>query len=109
VIPIIEMRSRRLISQEKLIERYGADMRLPDMREEVCIGSSSLSVLHSILYADLPPRADMRHCKSNVRFGSKADICAAKFDVRFAPNSDRESGLSRKAMSAIGTDSESFA
>jgi len=28
----------------------------------------------------------------NVRFGSQADICAAKSDVRFAPNSDCESG-----------------
>jgi hypothetical protein len=28
----------------------------------------------------------------NVRFGSKADICSAKGHVRFAPNSDRESG-----------------
>jgi hypothetical protein len=31
---------------------------------------------------------------AHVRFGSKADICAAKSDVRFAPNSDRESGHS---------------
>jgi hypothetical protein len=29
----------------------------------------------------------------HVRFGSKADICDAKCDVRFAPNSDRESGF----------------
>src|SRR5690242_11313513 len=29
---------------------------------------------------------------SDVRFGSKADICAAKRRVRFTPNSDRESG-----------------
>jgi hypothetical protein len=26
--------------------------------------------------------------KANVRFGSKADTCAAKSDVRFTPNSD---------------------
>ena len=31
---------------------------------------------------------------ANVRFGSKADMCAAKGHVRFAPNSDRESGRS---------------
>src|SRR5262245_26023282 len=30
--------------------------------------------------------------RSNVRFGSKADICAATSHVRFTPNSDRESG-----------------
>jgi len=32
----------------------------------------------------------------NVRFVPKADICAAKSDVRFAPNSDRESGFPAK-------------
>src|SRR5262245_55492635 len=29
---------------------------------------------------------------SDVRFGSKADICTAPAHVRFTPNSDRESG-----------------
>ena len=29
---------------------------------------------------------------SNVRFGSKADICSAKRHVRFTPNSDCKSG-----------------
>jgi len=28
----------------------------------------------------------------DLRFGSEADICAAKPHVRFTPNSDRESG-----------------
>jgi hypothetical protein len=37
----------------------------------------------------------------NVRFGSKADMCAAKSDVRFASNSDRESGFSQNVMSAL--------
>ena len=37
----------------------------------------------------------------NVRFGSEADMCAAIRHVRFAPNSDRKSGLPRKAMSAL--------
>src|SRR5262245_52501722 len=36
------------------------------------------------------------HHKSNVRFGSKADMCAAKRNVRFTPNSDRESGIPAK-------------
>ena len=36
-----------------------------------------------------------------VRFGSKADVCAAQSRVRFAPNSDRESGFPRKVMSAL--------
>src|SRR4029453_7061360 len=31
--------------------------------------------------------------EANVRFGSLADICSAKGHVRFAPNSDRESGF----------------
>jgi hypothetical protein len=38
---------------------------------------------------------------SHVRFGSKADMCSAKGDVRFAPDSDRESGFSQKVMSAL--------
>jgi hypothetical protein len=35
------------------------------------------------------------------RFGSLADICSAKGHVRFAPNSDRESGLPQTVMSAL--------
>ena len=38
---------------------------------------------------------------TDVRFGSKADMCAAKSDVRFASNSDRESGFSQNVMSAL--------
>ena len=30
---------------------------------------------------------------ADVRFGSKADMCAAKSNVCFTPNSDRESGF----------------
>jgi hypothetical protein len=37
----------------------------------------------------------------NVRFGSKADMCAAKRHVCFTPNSDRESEIPQKAMSAL--------
>jgi hypothetical protein len=37
----------------------------------------------------------------HVRFGSKADICSAKGHVRFAPNSDRESGFPQTVMSAL--------
>src|SRR5262249_55594444 len=33
--------------------------------------------------------------------GSKADMCVAKSDVCFTPNSDRESGLPQKVMSAL--------
>jgi hypothetical protein len=36
-----------------------------------------------------------------VRFGSKADICAATSHVRFTPNSDRESEIPQKVMSAL--------
>jgi hypothetical protein len=37
----------------------------------------------------------------HVRFGSKADICGAKSDVRFTPNSDRKSGHAAMVMSAL--------
>jgi hypothetical protein len=39
--------------------------------------------------------------KRNVRFGSKADMCAASTHVRFTPISDRKSGPPRKVMSAL--------
>src|SRR5262245_56151470 len=39
--------------------------------------------------------------RQHVRFGSKADMCNAKGHVRFTPNSDRESGLPAKVMSAL--------
>jgi hypothetical protein len=32
-------------------------------------------------------------------------MCVAKSDVRFTPNSDRKSGLSQKAMSALPPES----
>jgi hypothetical protein len=37
----------------------------------------------------------------HVRFGSKADICAAIRHVRFTPDNDRESGFPHKVMSAL--------
>jgi hypothetical protein len=46
--------------------------------------------------ADLNPRPFL-----DVRFGSKADICAATSHVRFTPNSDRESGFPHKIVSAL--------
>jgi hypothetical protein len=39
-------------------------------------------------------------CES-VRFGLEAGMCVAKSDVRFTPNSDRESGHQQKVMSAL--------
>jgi hypothetical protein len=39
--------------------------------------------------------------RPDVRFGSKADIFSAKGHVRFAPNSDRESGFPQTVMSAL--------
>jgi len=33
----------------------------------------------------------------NVRFGSEADMCVAKSDVHFTPDSDRESEFPRKS------------
>jgi hypothetical protein len=38
---------------------------------------------------------------TDVCFGSKADVWAAKSDVRFTPNSDRESGHVPMVMSAL--------
>ena len=49
----------------------------------------------------LPPKADIDWHHLNVRFVSEGDICSAKRHVRFTPNSDRESGFSQEAMSAL--------
>src|SRR5262245_56901519 len=51
----------------------------------------------------LPPPFAESHCdySCHVRFGSKADMCAAKCHVRFTPESDRESGFPQKLMSAL--------
>jgi hypothetical protein len=47
-------------------------------------------------------KINMALCSAvDVRFGSKADICAATSHVRFTPNSDRESGYLRFVMSAL--------
>jgi hypothetical protein len=45
----------------------------------------------------------------DVRFGSKADICAATSHVRFTPNSDRKSGFPHKVMSALSPKADSCA
>src|SRR5262245_56993500 len=37
----------------------------------------------------------------DVRFGSEADMCVAKVDVRFTPNSDRKSRHPQTVMSAL--------
>ena len=39
--------------------------------------------------------------ESDVRFGSQADMCAAKGHVRFTPESDHESGHAAMVMSAL--------
>jgi len=39
--------------------------------------------------------------RAHVRFGSKADMCAAISHVRFTPNSDRKSGHPQNVMSAL--------
>jgi hypothetical protein len=49
----------------------------------------------------VPPQLAFLEGLRDVRFGSLADKCNAKRRVRFAPDSDRESGFSRKVMSAL--------
>src|SRR5262245_56497628 len=50
--------------------------------------------------AIVPDQATIREA-ADVRFGSKADMCAAKRDVRFTPDSDRKSGHRQPVMSAL--------
>jgi hypothetical protein len=51
--------------------------------------------------AIVPAKASAPEGVADVRFGSKADMCAAKRHVCFTPNSDRESEIPQKAMSAL--------
>ena len=54
-----------------------------------------------LLMSAFNPKAKHRTAVMHVRFGSEADICSAQSHVRFAPNSDRESGFPQKVMSAL--------
>ena len=79
-VPSVVMNSRRLISAPALTPR---------------------DRINSHVHAGRGKR------EANVRFGSLADICSAKGHVRFAPNSDRESGFPppesvQYPMSALG-------
>jgi hypothetical protein len=47
------------------------------------------------------PKGSTLEATADVRFGSLADICSAKGLVRFAPNSDRESGFPQTVVSAL--------
>jgi len=49
----------------------------------------------------LPHRLPGCAGSSDVRYGSKADVCVAKPHVRLTPNSDRKSGFPQNAMSAL--------
>jgi hypothetical protein len=67
---------------------------------------SRIAGWYSVSPASLPtPAQRTGHTKHStcclVRFGSKADMGGAIRHVRFAPNSDRESGLVQKFMSAL--------
>jgi len=46
--------------------------------------------------------------EANVRFGSKADMCAAKRHIRFTPNSDRESRHAQMVVSALVPKADMF-
>src|SRR5262245_58638020 len=50
---------------------------------------------------EFPKPVNCRLAVLDVRFGSKADMCAAKRHVCFPPNSDRESEIPQKAVSAL--------
>jgi hypothetical protein len=63
-------------------------------------GTAWLAVIIDRPYPSLF-KIDHFQLPANVRFGSLADTCAATSHVRFTPNSDRESKIPQKAMSAL--------
>ena len=81
-----------------------------------CAGNLRRTSVHRVLSRStgipLPPRSALElkfriivkanaGGETNVRFGSKADICAAKSEVCFTPGSDHESGHAPMVMSAL--------
>jgi hypothetical protein len=77
------MKSRRLIN-------FPEAQREPSYRFNVALGKAPVGVKKQAIER-----------RTDVRFGSKADICGATSHVRFTPNSDRESGFPAKVMSAL--------
>src|SRR5215475_8025130 len=77
----------------RILPRYSAAVLWPRSTISILIMKRMLSKM------DRSPTLEDRN--SNVRFGSKADICGAKCHVRFAPNSDRESRHPQTVMSAL--------
>jgi hypothetical protein len=68
-----------------------------------CFSSSSLAPVQPGLFYLSTGRSKLRVAHifvlhSHVRFGSKADICAAKRHVRFIPDSDHKSGHSKRKV-----------
>jgi len=54
---------------------------------------SSFSLGREKLFDADTAKSSWTEVQPNVRFGSKADMCAATSHVRFTPNSDRESEI----------------
>src|SRR5262249_5175913 len=75
--------------------RYSVTLLIPD-KSLVRVGASR-PITNSYFFLI----AEAGFARSNVRFGSKADICSAQAHARFTPKSDRESGLPAKVMSAL--------
>jgi hypothetical protein len=59
-------------------------------KTETGIGASDIAA-HGARTA----KSDIRQCKTNVRFGSKADFGLAPVDVRFTPESGHSAALFR--------------
>src|SRR5215510_15996687 len=77
---------------------------MPPLRFQVNQGIRAASFSPPRLYGIVPcqaQRLEEWRKASDVRFGSKADICSAISDVRFAPNSDHESRHRQTVMSAL--------
>ena len=53
-----QMRARRPIQKQNLIDRYGADIRLPDLREEIaqCERVGKMHDGGMVRYVDLVPK-----------------------------------------------------
>ncbi|HEY6020391.1 MAG TPA: hypothetical protein VIY48_10920, partial [Candidatus Paceibacterota bacterium] len=73
----------------------------PNERIRVLLKSNNRQFWTRVIDLDQSGSGGHATISRNVRFGSLADICGATSDVRFTPDSDRNSRHPQKVMSAL--------
>jgi len=101
-----DVKPSKIVWNVEPIQEYFADKPAPAAHQPlICfsVGEKLVSLAHVdfVSHRDVGASYARISCVKDVRFGSKADMCSANSHVRFSPNSNRESGLPAKGMSAL--------